>query len=491
MKQIVKILKFLSIGLAACLLFLLASPAAATNSGWSDPIDISTPGENAREPKLVVDQSGMVIAIWVSEVGAFSVVQSSSRPEGGVWSEPVTISDSQSDSYDPQISVDSSGLVTTVWVTEDDVIESRTSQSGEPWLPSEEISDPTLEAAFPQLTVDSTGLVTAAWESFDGQDKLVQVSTSLSGGPWSEVEDISPDAQLSERVKIQADASGTVFAIWIGTDDIGNFIQTSSRPRDGVWSVPENISTASTDSTLEPQLTVGASGQAIVVWGIGDGGYELIKSSFRPSGGEWSDPATLSLAGKDAKRPQVTVDSTGLATAIWLRFDDNGSDDVVQSSTSLNGEAWSAPENLTDPGFDAGVPQLVVDSTGLVTAIWRREDINGDDDLIQTSTRARGGEWSTPTVLSEPGERSFDPQIALNSAGIATAVWTRNGLDDNDIVQTSSFININSSAPSSTATNTTPTLAATGANLEWMLVAGLFAVIAGSGFLAVSRLRRI
>jgi LPXTG-motif cell wall-anchored protein len=37
----------------------------------------------------------------------------------------------------------------------------------------------------------------------------------------------------------------------------------------------------------------------------------------------------------------------------------------------------------------------------------------------------------------------------------------------------------------------TPTLAATGANVEWLFVAGLIAVVAGSGFLAVSRRKRI
>jgi LPXTG-motif cell wall-anchored protein len=44
--------------------------------------------------------------------------------------------------------------------------------------------------------------------------------------------------------------------------------------------------------------------------------------------------------------------------------------------------------------------------------------------------------------------------------------------------------------PAAPAT-TTPTLAATGANVEWLFVAGLIAVVAGSGFLAVSRRKRI
>jgi LPXTG-motif cell wall-anchored protein len=42
-------------------------------------------------------------------------------------------------------------------------------------------------------------------------------------------------------------------------------------------------------------------------------------------------------------------------------------------------------------------------------------------------------------------------------------------------------------APAST---TTPKLATTGANVEWLLVAGLIAVIAGAGFLTVSRRKR-
>jgi len=41
------------------------------------------------------------------------------------------------------------------------------------------------------------------------------------------------------------------------------------------------------------------------------------------------------------------------------------------------------------------------------------------------------------------------------------------------------------------ATTTIPALAATGANVEWLLGAGLLAVITGSGFLAISRRRRI
>jgi hypothetical protein len=484
--------KKISISLASSLMLLIAIPAAATVSGWSNPVNVSTPGANAVEAKLVVDQAGMAIAIWEIEDGALNFVQSSSRPAGGAWSEPVTLSDAESNAYDPQITVDSTGLVTALWEkeneNENDVIQSRTSLSGETWSPVEDISDANLDAAFPEITVDSTGLVTAVWEGFDGQDKFIQSTTRPRGGSWSEVENISPESQLSERVKIQADAAGMVTAIWIATDETGNTIQSSYRPVSGVWSLPENVSAAPTDFTLRPQISVGSSGQAIAVWGIRDSGSDVIKSSFRNSDGDWLGPTTLSASGQHAKRPQVTVDPSGLATAIWLRADDNGSDDIVQSSTSLNGGAWSSPVNLTQPGFDAGVPQIIVDSSGQVTAIWRREDVNGDDDLIQTSTRPRDGQWSTPVTLSVQGERSFDPQVAQDLSGNLTALWTRNDVGNDDIVQ-SSFYNVPIITPITSPTPV-PALATTGSDLQWLYLWGPVASIAGICLLASSRQAR-
>jgi LPXTG-motif cell wall-anchored protein len=49
---------------------------------------------------------------------------------------------------------------------------------------------------------------------------------------------------------------------------------------------------------------------------------------------------------------------------------------------------------------------------------------------------------------------------------------------------------ITAPAPAAPAATTTPTLAATGASVEWLVFAGLIAVVTGSGFLAVSRRKR-
>jgi LPXTG-motif cell wall-anchored protein len=172
-----------------------------------------------------------------------------------------------------------------------------------------------------------------------------------------------------------------------------------------------------------------------------------------------------------------------LATAVWYRYD--GSNNIIQSSTSQNGGAWSTPEDLSATGGDAGDPQVTVSSTGLVSAVWFRW--NGSHNIIQSSTSQNGGAWSTPVDLSATGASAYEPQVTVSSTGLVTAVWYRYDGSHN-IIQSSTLSN--STPPTTPAATTTPKLATTGANVEWLMVAGLIAAIAGAGFLTVSRRKR-
>jgi LPXTG-motif cell wall-anchored protein len=164
-----------------------------------------------------------------------------------------------------------------------------------------------------------------------------------------------------------------------------------------------------------------------------------------------------------------------LATAVWTRYD--GSQNIIQSSTSQSGGAWSAPVDLSATGGNAYEPQVTVDSTGLVTAIWKRYD--GSHNIIQSRTSQSGGAWSTPVDLSATGGDAYDPQVTVSSTGLATAIWYRYDGSQN-IIQ------------SSTLSNSTPptTLAATGAEVQWLALGSLIAVVAGASFLTVSRRKR-
>jgi LPXTG-motif cell wall-anchored protein len=382
--------------------------------------------------------------------------------------------------------VDSTGLDTAVWtlkVGSDYIIQSSTSQSGSPWVGPDDVSIAGVYASSAKVTVDSSGLVTAVWVRDDGNQKIIQSSTSLSGLPWSPPADLSAIGEDASSPQVTVDSDGLATAVWQRSNGVNTIIQSSTSLNGGPWSSPPANLSAIGEDASSPQVTVDSDGLATAVWQRFQGGTRFIQSSSSLEGGTWSTGVNVSLSGEHSFNSQVTVDSNGLVTAIWER---SGTQKRIQSSTSLDGVTWSTPVNLFITDRNATVPQVTVDFAGLATAIWQRFD--GQGYSIQSSTSLNGGLWSTPVTLSVGEGDAFSPQLALGQSSRVTAVWYYLG-GSNEVIQSSRFRET-TTPPNSPAPITSPTLAATGANVEWLFVAGLLAVVAGAGFLTISRRKR-
>ena len=85
----------------------------------------------------------------------------------------------------------------------------------------------------------------------------------------------------------------------------------------------------------------------------------------------WLVPANLSAPGRDATEPQVAVDGSGAAVAVWARFD--GSDTIIQASARPAGGAWGPAVDLSQSGRDSKAPQVAVDASGDAVAVWARK----------------------------------------------------------------------------------------------------------------------
>ncbi len=290
------------------------------------------------------------------------------------------------------------------------------------WSAAEDVSLPLENAESAQVTVDGNGLATAVWSRYNGSNDIVQSSTSLNGGAWTTPVDLSATGQNGIIPQVTVDADGTATAVWVRNTGSGTSIQSSTRPSGGTWSSPADNLSVSGLNAFNPQVTVDVEGTAIAVWSRSNGTNTIIQSSTRPSGGSWSTPVDLSAPLGDAENPQVTVDATGTAIAVWSRS--NGTNTIIQSSTRPIGGPWSTPvDDLSAAGQNASAPQVTVDSDGTATAVWIRS--NGTNDIVQSSTRPSGGPWSTPEDVSEPLGSATQPQVTVDPTGLATAVWTR------------------------------------------------------------------
>jgi hypothetical protein len=191
------------------------------------------------------------------------------------------------------------------------------------------------------------------------------------------------------------------------------------------WLSPTDLSAPGQEAN-DPQIAVDGAGNAVAIWERSNGTNLIIQSATRPAGGSFSAPVDLSAPQQDASDPQIAVDGAGNAVAIWERS--NGTNLIIQAATRPAGGSFSAPVDLSAPGQDAFEPQIALDGAGNAVAIWERS--NGTNFITQAATRSPGGSFSAPLDLSAVGGDAFDPRIAVDGAGNAVAIWERdNGTD--------------------------------------------------------------
>lgn len=77
-------------------------------------------------------------------------------------------------------------------------------------------------------------------------------------------------------------------------------------------------------------------------------------------------PDTISTKEQNASDPQVGIDSSGNVLAVWIE------NNVLMWSQKIIGKNWDSPKNLSNS--NASSPCLVVDASGNATAVWIEED---------------------------------------------------------------------------------------------------------------------
>ena len=476
-------------GVTGALVIFLAviatSPAYAVFAGWSTPVNLSVSGRDAVDPQVAVDDSGNAVAVWRRFDGSNTVIQSSRLTAGGVgWSTPVDLSVAGEDADLQQVSMDGSGNAVAVWQRFDGsntvIQSSRLAAGGVNWSTPENLSLPGQYAYNPHVAVDGSGNAVAIWQRYDGDHYVIQSSgSSDSGMSWSTPETLSASDQSADNPRVAIIDSGIAVAVWWQAAELGNQIVQSSRSTDGgiTWLSPVGLS-ASDQHAIEPQVGLDASGNAVVVWRRSNGSNNIVQSSRSADGGvSWSTPVNLSASGQDADHPQVAVDGSGNAVAVWHR--ENGSNTIVQSSRSADvGVSWTTPVNLSVSGRSALYPQVAVYGSGNAVAVWYRFD--GRNNIVQSSGSSDGGaSWSTPVNLSASGQFAENPQVAVGGSGNAVAVWHR-GPPNNNIVQSSFSGASNGGGGGEELANTGPGVSVNDATL-----------VASAGLLALGLLTRV
>lgn len=367
------------------------TPAA----GWGTAQRIN-PGvvmETAQQPHVAIDDNGNAIAVWMQSDfaqnrSAADIWASRYTAQGG-WGAPVLIESSFADAGEPRVAMDGAGNAIAVFsqhVGERIGIYATRFEPATGWGPATAIeTDDSVAAVVPQIAMEASGRATVVWQA------VVFTGGAVSG--------------YEVRANRYTPAAGWGSALPVGT--------ATSNPT--------------------PRVAVDGAGNAVAVWVAPDGTWDSIWSSRTVAGGGWTAPVLIETDNThSARTPHVAFDGSGNAVAVWAQSD--GLRDNVMANRYVAGVGWGGAVLIeNDDAGSAYEPQVVVDASGNATAVWSQRNVAGFTFNAWANRYSPAAGWSTAMVIDNSPEPARSTQIAIDGLGNVTAAWAQNSGARTDI----------------------------------------------------------
>ena len=375
---------------------------------WTDNYRVDKALDNTYvwEPDIAVDSNNNAYAIWVADETAGSGILDvcfAYKPYGEAWSDDVKILDLNSSSFNniiPSIDVDASGNAYAVWADDSSgdwqvYFSSRPSEGS--WGTISRVDDSPSGASKPCIAIDSTGIIHSIWwDARHGGGTNIYYSYRNLSGTWISGERVNPSTlNAVENVDMGVDSSGNVYIVWddrLNGEFQADIYFTYRSSNTGNWTAPVNISNDSNDER-EVSIAVDNLGNACVIWDLYTGTTYHIYSSYLSSGGLWSEIVQVDDISSGALNPNVDIDSSGNAYAVWsdIRTSTPGSGYDIYFSYLPSGGSWSVNQRVDDAETQSSQsePCIGVDPSGNAHSIWIDSRNGPGDSDIYSSYRPK------------------------------------------------------------------------------------------------------
>jgi hypothetical protein len=406
---------------------------------WQTAILLHQDDARAEEgPSLAINAHGSVALAW-RQRDTNDVVQiwaSRYTPEQKTWSAPTRLGPqgggiALSAEAIPQVAISESGDTLAVWpqlvngVYE--VQESRYTDSAG-WTAPVRIDTATSTAAYSRVIYDSSGNALVLWQQLDGTSYHIYYSwLTAAATTWSAPVRLDTTLGNAGSSRLAADAHGNVVALWTQTDSaqtdaiyhVWSSVYISST---AVWSPPAVVGNDPTLHAIFPSVACNADGTAEALWVLFDG--SIWSNQYAPVAG-WGAAKMVEAGGNGNQAPQMAIDPSGNVVAIWERMDPNTPTSHIRyAALPAGGGSWSASAQVS--AMDAGasenteVPQIAFDARGEALAIWSRF-VDGHENA-RSAVYTPGTGWSIPVDAGNTADID-EPALAVAPNGTAVAAW--------------------------------------------------------------------
>ncbi len=313
--------------------FIEESSRTGPSGPWSTPAVVHELGAEELmpfDPDLAVAANGAATIVWSRK----HVLSASTRPAGGGFGAAEGVTEEDADNSGPGVAIDAGGDATAVFEFETGgkrVIASSTRPAGGKWSPPATISEAG-NVNVPSVAVNARGDAVAVWEDFFEEmgagtmEEHIQVATRGAGAPaWgAPVTLTKTETGVGEpgNQEVAIDGQGDAVAIWGRMH--GAERETIETSQDHVlgssWSAPVAVSGPGKMEEA-PQVAVSPAGSAMIVWERREpSGTQIVEgSSGAATSVAWQParPVSGTAPGAEAREPDVAMDAQGNAAAAW------------------------------------------------------------------------------------------------------------------------------------------------------------------------------
>jgi hypothetical protein len=388
--------------------------------------NLSPAAEMASGPDLDVGADGTATAVWSAKSGGEFRVFARRIAPNGTRGPVQQLSAPGGDALAPVVAVAADGTAVVAWTRREGadfrIQERRIGPDGTPEGATRTLSGAGQDATDPQVDVGPDRTATVVWRRFDGFHPLIQVRRIAPDGSSEEASQrLSEAGQDAVEPDVAVAADGVATVVWSRFDGSDSIVQRRRVEANGTLAATSTLSAAG-ESAIEPQVELGPGGEATVVWTRFDGANWVVQGQrFGPAGVAAGAVFDLSAAGRSAAEPELAIDSSGVATVVWDRFD--GSNFVVQARRIGASGALLGTLALSATGRDAADPQVAARPGGGATVLWSRYD--GGNWIVQRRDLAADGAAGALEGLSAAGRGAGDAVAAWGEGGTLAMVWRR------------------------------------------------------------------
>ncbi|GBD97328.1 MAG TPA: choice-of-anchor D domain-containing protein [Nitrospirae bacterium] len=355
----------------------------AAGYGWEAEGVIETNTDDVDKPQVAMDGSGNAFAVWEQYDGTDWSIWANKYATATGWATAVAIETGTGGAFSPEVAIDGSGNAIAVWRQYDGTlwnVWANRYTAGSGWGTAQLIeTNNNGDAALPQIAMDGNGNATVVWAQFNNNTSRYSIWANryAAGSGWGSAAAIESNSEDTYNPNVAMDGSGNAVTVWVqAAGDILDVWANRYDAVSGTWGTEVLIETNVAGEAWNPRVAMDGNGNATAVWTQSDGTTLDVWTNRYEAGIGWGTAEVIEASTKDTYKPQVAMDGSGNAIAVWVRYNSSAKCYTIWANRydAVSG-TWGTPELIetTETGY-ARKPQIAMEAGGDAAVVWQQYD---------------------------------------------------------------------------------------------------------------------